>query len=162
MTTETRAVSAEKGKLTPLVVLVPSLAAVVGAGAVVVRFRGSPLALVVLALGVWLTRRAGARKYDKRLALDTAALTVGAGVLALAILTLWQIGAALGCAEGLTGGWLAVGVAAGSLVHLTAATVGFRSRHPLVAVLCSLVLGLIAMFVVLSLAPDGQIPDCST
>jgi hypothetical protein len=77
-------------------------------------------------------------------------------------LFLWELGAALGCSERLTGGWVVAGVASGSLVHLTTATAGFPGKRALVTVLVGLILGLIAMFLVLSLAPHGQIPDCST
>ncbi len=154
---------AERPRLAPLVVLVPSLATVVVAAFAWGYSRGSAIAAVgVIALGFAATLAVGSRTYDRRRVLGTAALTLGAGVLATGILVLWQLGAVLSCGETLTSGWLVAGVASGSLVHLTTATAGFRAKRPLVAVLFGLILGLIAVFLVLSAAPHGQIPDCST
>jgi hypothetical protein len=155
--------TATKAWWSPLVVLVPSLATVIGSVAVLVLTRGAwETTIHVILAGLALTERVGSRIYGTKTALRTAVLTVAAGFLGLALLALFAIASALGCETEITGSWLAVAVACGAAVYLTLGTLAFRAKHVTLGLLPSLIVAVITMGIVLAAAPVHQIPDCST
>jgi hypothetical protein len=152
-------VSAWKLCLTPLAVLVPSLATVVGA-ALVYEFWHLP-ALVVIVPGLGVTWLCG-RRYSPGLVFGAAVLTLGAGSLAWGLLGFAELVSILGCTNGISRGWMWLAVACGSLVYLVVGTVSFRTKHPLLGVLLALILGVTTMFVVVAGAPTTQIDGCES
>ncbi len=145
------AVSAGKSWLTPLVVLVPILATLVGG--FLALFVWPPLVLVVIAVGLAITALAGARPYGTRLSLGAAGLALGASFIAFWIYIAVSIGASSICNKAISGGWHAIGLTGGALVYLAVGTCGFRTKHPLLVVPFALILGVVAMLVLFSLAP---------
>jgi hypothetical protein len=161
MTTDTRAVSAERGTLTPLVVLVPSLATVVGADFALAYARG--LAGVVILVGLTITALVGVRWYSAPLVLGTALLTLGGGAVGTVFLAFFELASGLGCMSLVGGWWLAGAVACGALAYFAVATAGFQAaKYPLLAVVLALILGLIAMWAALAFAPQTQVAGCSS
>ncbi len=159
---ETAAVPAEPGKLTPLAVLVPSLATVVVAVIALVASHSFALAVLVLVLGFAITALVGSRWYSRRLVLGTAALTLGGGALGTVFLTLWALGSALGCTQEISGWWIVGALVGAALVYLALGTFGFRAEFPLVVVTFAVILALVTMGVVLGLAPETPDPNCSS
>lgn len=159
---ETGAVSAQPGKLTPLAVLVPSLATVVVAVVALVATHSFTLALLVVGLGFAVTALVGFRWYSKRLVLGTAALTFGGGTLGTVFLASWAVGSALGCMQEISGWWIVAALAGAALVYLAVGIAGFRAEFPLVVVTFAVILSVVTMGVVLGLAPETPDPNCSS
>jgi hypothetical protein len=159
---ESAAVSAEPGKLTPLAVLVPSLATVVVAVIALGASHSFPLVVLVLVLGFAITAQVGSRWYSRRLVLGTAGLTLGGGTIGTVFLTFWALGSALGCMQEISGWWIVGALAGAALVYLALGTVGFRAEFPLVVVTSAVILALVTMGVILGLAPQTPDPNCSS
>ena len=147
---EARAVSAGKSWLTPLVVLVPILATVVG-GFLALTF-WPPLALLAIPVGLAITGLAGTRTCGARLALGTAGLTLVASWFGFWIYYAGSLTPSI-CNKAISGGWHAIGLTCGALVYFAVGTYGFRTKRALLVVPFALILGVIAMLMLLSLAP---------
>ena len=160
MENETRAVSAEHGKLTPLIVLVPSVATVILATVALILMR--PLGPLVLIGGVAASIAVGCRFYGTRLVVGTVLLTVLAGVVGVAFLVVYGIGTALGCVEEPSGWWFVGAIGGATLLYLVLGMSAFRARYPLLAVAGTLVLSLITLIAVMASAPQITVPDCSS
>ena len=158
MTTETRAESAWKVWLTPLVVLIPILGTVfAGIWAVA---HSHALLVVIIPGGLALTALAGRRAYGALVSVAAGFFTLLACFPAFVIL-LWSTFQTPICSKEIHGVWNVVVFAGGLLVFFVIGTFGFRSRIAPVIVPIGLIAGVFAILLLTVLVP-GSHSYCET
>jgi hypothetical protein len=154
----TRAVSAGKDWLTPLAVLVPILAMLVGAGWAFTFF--PPLAILVICVGLAATAAAGRRTYGTRTSLIAGACTLPAALVAFAVWVAASINTSL-CGKNLGNGWVVLAYAVGALAFFALGSFGLRTHRAASIVPLALLAGVLATLLVSVVAP-GTPGICET
>jgi hypothetical protein len=153
----TRAVSA-RDWLTPLAVLVPILATVVGAAWAFTVFQ--PLALLVIAAGLTVTAFAGRPTYGARVSLVAGAFTLLAGPVAAYLWYAASLATSV-CGKDVDDGWTALAYGFGVVVFFGLGSFGLRTYRPMSIMPLALLAGVFAMFLVFAVAP-GTPGFCET
>ena len=122
---ELRAVSAQTW-LTPLAVLIPIGATLVGAAWAVTVF--PPLALLVIVGGLAVTAAAGRHTYGTRTSLVAAACTVLAGIGAVPLWYTVSINTSI-CGKDVDGAWTSFTCIVGALVFFALGSFGLRTHR---------------------------------
>lgn len=152
-----RAVSA-RDWLTPLAVLVPILATLVGTAWGFTVF--PPLDLLVIPGGLATTAAAGRRTYGTRTSLVTGACTLLAGLVAAVLWYRVSISTSL-CGKDVSGGWTLLAYILGALVFFALGSFGFRTHRATSIVPMALFAAVLALLLVLAVAP-GTAGVCGT
>jgi hypothetical protein len=157
MQTALRAVSV-RGVLTPLAVLVPILATVLGAAAAFILF--PPLALLVIAVGLVVTGFAGRTTYGARVSVAAGGCTLLALPIAF-VIWLWAgIDSSL-CGKDVGSVWIALAATLGVLVFLGTGSFGLRTYRALAIMPLAFLAAVITMLLVVGVAP-GSHSFCET
>jgi hypothetical protein len=147
----TRAVSAGS-LLTPLAVLVPLLATLVGAGW---AWTISPPLVVPVAIGgLTLTVAAGRRHYGIRVPLLAATWTLLATPVALFLWVAVILTTSI-CGKNVDGSWTASACIAGAIVFFALGSFGLRSRRATGIVPMALLAGVLTVLLVWAVAPGS-------
>jgi hypothetical protein len=157
MQTALRAVSARES-LTPLAVLVPIGAMLVGAFWALVTF--PPLALLVIGAGLAATAAAGRRTYGARTSLIAGACTLPAAFVAFWLWIAVSINTSI-CGKTIGSGWTALACIAGVLVFVALGSFGLRTGRAASIVPMALLAAVLAILLVLAVAP-GTPGTCET
>ncbi len=152
-----RAVSA-RDWLTPLAVLVPILATVVGAAWAFTVF--PPLALLVIAGGLTVTAFAGRPTYGARVSLLAGTFTVLAGPIAAYLWYAVSLSTSV-CGKDVDSAWTALACGLGAVVFFVLGSFGLRTYRPMSIMPLALLAGVFAMFLVFAVAP-GTPGFCET
>ena len=154
---ELRAVSAENW-LTPLAVLVPILATVVGAAWAFTVF--PPLALLVIAAGLTVTAFAGRPTYGARTSLVAGVCTL----LACPVAAFLWYGVSINtsvCGKDVGSVWTALACVLGVLIFFALGSFGLRTYRAISIMPLALLAAVLAMLAVFALAP-GSAGFCET
>jgi hypothetical protein len=149
MQTALRAVSAREA-LTPLAVLVPILAMLVGAAWAFTFF--PPLAFLVIGAGLAATAAAGRRTYGARTSLVAAACSVPAAFVAFWLWWAVAVNASI-CGKNVSTGWIVLACIAGALVFFAVGSFGLRTYRATSIVPLGLLAAVLAMLLVFAVAP---------
>jgi hypothetical protein len=151
------AVSA-RASLTPLAVLVPILATVVGAFWAFTVF--PPLALLVIAGGLAVTAYAGRPTYGARRSVAAAGCTLLVCPVVFIVSYVVAINTSI-CGKNMGSGWTALACVLGALIFFALGSLGVRNYHAAWVTPMALVAGVLGMLLVLAVAP-GTPGFCET
>ena len=146
-----RAVSA-RDWLTPLAVLVPILAMLVGTAWAITTF--PPLAILTICAGLAATAAAGRHTYGARISLIAGACALPAALVAFYLWWGISVDASL-CGKDVTGGWTALACAAGVLVFFGLGSFGLQTGRAGWIVPLAIVAAVLAMSAVFVVAPGA-------
>ena len=151
--TALRAVSARTSWLTPLAVLVPILATLIGTLWAVTVF--PPLALLVVVGGLAVTAFSGRHTYGVRSSLVAASLTLVAGVVAF-FLSFAVLDSTSICGKVVPDRWLWVPPTGGALVYFALGSFGFRTGRASAVVPLAYLGGVVTIFLLVAALPGTQ------
>ena len=146
-----RAVSA-RDWLTPLAVLVPILAMLVGTAWAFTIF--PPLAILTIGGGLAATAAAGRRTYGARVSLVAGACTLPAAFVAFWLWWGIAVRASL-CGKDVGRGWTALAFIVGGLVFFALGGIGLRTDRAASIVPLAVVAAVLAMSLVFAVAPGA-------
>jgi hypothetical protein len=149
---ELRAVAAHDW-LTPLAVLVPILATVVGAAAAFTVF--PPLALLVIAAGLTVTAFAGRSTFGARVSLVAGACTLLACPVAAIVWWSVSVGTSI-CGKDVADVWTVLACILGALVFFALGSFGVRTCRPVSIMPLALFGGVLAMLLIFAVAPGAS------
>src|SRR6266516_1414454 len=145
-----RAVSARES-LTPLAVLVPIGAMLVGAFWAFMT--SPPLAILVIGGGLAATAAAGRRTYGARTSLVAGACTLPAAFVALWLWWAISINTSI-CGKTVSSGWTGLACTAGALVFFALGSFGLRTGRAASILPMALLAAVLAMLLVFAVAPS--------
>jgi hypothetical protein len=152
-----RAVSARE-TLTPLAVLVPILAMLVGAALAFTVF--PPLAILVIGVGLAATATAGRHTYGARTSLVAGACALPAAFIAFWLWWAVSISESI-CGKSVGTGWTVLVCTVGALVFFVLGSFGLRTYRGASIVPLALVAAVLAMVLVFAVVP-GTTGFCET